>query len=161
MARTVGSPATAGTLSGPRPRWITIAPPGAAASRGGVDHYRAVGWVTLRAPLKSWASRGCWTAAIGGAGQPALTQMTPRQAETLSETPLGHATSAEPGGKTRYRAGDRNPSASDVPTRSVGRTAQFGVSLRLYPAASLNVPTLMCGQRTPLKIKIDSWEYWS
>jgi len=45
-------PTAAGTLSRPRPRWITIAPPGAAASRGGVDHYRAVGWVTLRAPLK-------------------------------------------------------------------------------------------------------------
>jgi hypothetical protein len=42
-----------------------------------------------------------------------------------------------------------------------GRTPQFVGSLRLYPAASLNVPTLMCGQRTPLKIRIDSWEYWS
>ncbi len=35
-----------------RPPWITIAPPEATTSGAAVDHDRAVGWITTRAPLK-------------------------------------------------------------------------------------------------------------
>ena len=148
-----------------RAAWVTIAPRGAATSRGPVGHDRTAGWVTLRVPLKL-ALRTHMGDQLGACVGALLSACVGTQVGTTGNHPvswgaaswrrLGSHASRARGGRasgeawrsrgSRCRVGRVATASGRIGGGSTGRPEGLPLASPLAPATPLRSPGVRCGR---------------